>query len=47
MASFRLEETVQPLRDFVDSMQGWMLRIESFLKRAEAALDRLSLTPML
>jgi hypothetical protein len=48
MASFRLEETVQPLRDVVASMQGWMLWIVSFLKRAKAALDRLSLTsPML
>jgi hypothetical protein len=45
MASFRLEETVQPLRDVIDSMQGWMLQIGSFLERAEATLGRLFLTP--
>jgi Na+/phosphate symporter len=37
MVSFRLEETVQPLWDVVDSMQGFMLRIESFLEQANAA----------
>ncbi|KAM3294795.1 hypothetical protein ACQJBY_037589 [Aegilops geniculata] len=46
MASFRFEETVQPLRDVVDSMQGWMLRMESFIERVEAALGGLSLAPL-
>ena len=45
MASFQLEKMVQPLRDVVDSMKGWMLRMESFMERAEAALGGLSLTP--
>ena len=48
MASFRLEKTVQPLRDVVDSMQGWMLRMGNFLERAEAVLSGLSqVSPML
>ena len=46
MASFQLEKTVQPLCDVVDSMKGWMLRMESFMERAEAALGGLSLTPL-
>jgi hypothetical protein len=44
MASTRLEEAVQPLRDVVDSFHGLMLRFGSFLERAEAALSRLSLS---
>ena len=32
MASFQLEKMVQPLRDAVDSMKGWMLRMESFME---------------
>ena len=47
MASFRVEETVQPLRDVIDSMQGWMLRMESFMERVEAALGELSMVPPL
>ena len=42
MASFRLEEMVQPLRDVVDSMKGWMLQMGNFLERAEAVLSGLS-----
>ena len=45
MASFRFEETVQPLCDVMDSMQGWMLRMESFMEQVEAALGGLSLAP--
>ncbi|KAE8817150.1 High affinity cationic amino acid transporter 1 [Hordeum vulgare] len=45
MASFHLEETAQPLRDVVDSMRSWMVRMGSFLQRAKAALDMLSLSP--
>uniref|UniRef100_A0A8R7UDC3 CCHC-type domain-containing protein n=1 Tax=Triticum urartu TaxID=4572 RepID=A0A8R7UDC3_TRIUA len=45
MASFRFEEMVRPLRDVVDSMQGWMLWMESFMERVEAALGGLSLAP--
>ncbi|XBI96188.1 hypothetical protein VPH35_032508 [Triticum aestivum] len=41
MASFRLEETVQPLRDVIDSMKGWMLQMGNFLERAEAVLSGL------
>ncbi|XBI15389.1 hypothetical protein VPH35_057813 [Triticum aestivum] len=43
MGSFRFEETVQPLRDVIDFMQGWMLRMEGFMEHAEAALRELSL----
>ncbi|KAE8781615.1 putative LRR receptor-like serine/threonine-protein kinase [Hordeum vulgare] len=43
MPSFWLEETIQPLLDVVESVQGWMLRMESFKERAEAALGTLSL----
>lgn len=43
MASFRLEETIQPPRDVIDSMQGLMLQMESFMKRATTALGWLSL----
>ena len=45
MASFQLEEMVQPLRDVIDSMPGWMLRMESFMERVEAALGELSMAP--
>ncbi|KAE8814108.1 putative LRR receptor-like serine/threonine-protein kinase [Hordeum vulgare] len=37
MASFRLEEAVQPLCDVIDSMQCWMLRMKNFIERAEDA----------
>ncbi|KAI4995139.1 hypothetical protein ZWY2020_035042 [Hordeum vulgare] len=43
MASFWREETIRPLLDVVESVQGWMLRMESFKERAEAALGTLSL----
>ena len=45
MASFQFEETVQPLCDVIDSMQGWMLRMESFMDHVEAALGDLSMVP--
>lgn len=38
MASVGLKEAAQPLRDVANSMQGWLLRVVSFLERAEAAL---------
>ena len=45
MTSLQLQEMVQPLRDVIDSMQGWMLRMESFMERVEAALGDLSMAP--
>ncbi|KAE8819859.1 putative LRR receptor-like serine/threonine-protein kinase [Hordeum vulgare] len=45
MASFQLEKMIQPLRDVVDSMKGWVLRMESFMEWVEASLGRLSLAP--
>ena len=45
MTSLQLQETVQPLRDVIDSMQGWMLRMETFMVRVEAALGERSMAP--
>lgn len=45
LTSSQLEEAVQPLRDVVGSMQGWMLQMGNFLERAEAVLSGLSQVP--
>lgn len=43
MTSSQMEEAIKPLREVADSLQGWVVRIGSFLERAEAALQRLPL----
>jgi hypothetical protein len=45
LASTRLVEAVQPLRDVVDSLHGWLLQAGNLLEHAEAALSRLSVVP--
>jgi hypothetical protein len=45
MTSAQVEEAIKPLREVADSLQGWLVRVESFLERAEAALQRLPLAP--
>uniref|UniRef100_A0A452YM47 CCHC-type domain-containing protein n=1 Tax=Aegilops tauschii subsp. strangulata TaxID=200361 RepID=A0A452YM47_AEGTS len=45
LTSSQLKEAVQPLRDVVGSMQGWMLQMGNFLERADAVLSGLSQVP--
>ncbi|KAM3333407.1 hypothetical protein ACQJBY_028473 [Aegilops geniculata] len=42
LTSSQLKEAVQPLRNVVGPMQGWMLQTGNFLERAEAVLSGLS-----
>lgn len=34
MTSSQMEEAIKPLREVADSLQGWVVRIGSFLERA-------------
>uniref|UniRef100_A0A453BCX6 CCHC-type domain-containing protein n=1 Tax=Aegilops tauschii subsp. strangulata TaxID=200361 RepID=A0A453BCX6_AEGTS len=43
MTSSQMKEAIKPHREVADSLQGWMVRIGSFLERAEATLQRLPL----
>ena len=40
-----VEEAIKPLREVADSLQGWLVRVGSFLERAEAALQRFPVAP--
>lgn len=46
LASSRMVEAVQPLRGVVDSLHGLLLQAGNLLERAEAALSRLSVVPI-
>ena len=34
-----VEEAIKPLREVADSLQGWLVRVGTFLEPAEAALQ--------
>jgi hypothetical protein len=45
MTSSQVEDSIKPLREVCDSLQSWLVRVGSFLKQAEVALQRLSFAP--
>lgn len=43
MTSSQVEDSIKTRRKVSDCLQGWLVRVGSFLERAEVALQRLSL----